>query len=160
MTVAAKLTKADLQCCYLPFEETLVQMEVFLHIGCLVENHIPILWTMRFNDKQVKQKPSKVCITWKVVWLRILHLSSLRKHQHDSSNPVYHQHQYLKVHSFVFSKKVFHWELLEFALYLKPPILDSFSDKFITRFYTNWSVWIRLWIDWDAEKLWGEVKKF
>ena len=38
----------------------------------------------------------------------ILHLSRLKKHQEASSNPFCHQHFYLVVHSFVFSKKVFH----------------------------------------------------
>ena len=46
----------------------------------------------------------------------ILHLSRLKKRQHVSSSPVYHQHFYMVVHSFVFSKKVFHSELLEFGL--------------------------------------------
>ena len=38
-----------------------------LHIGCLAEiviNHIAFIWTIKFNLKQVKQKPVKVCITW------------------------------------------------------------------------------------------------
>ena len=38
------------------------------------------------------------------------------KHQHASSNRVYHQHVYLVVHRFVMSKKVFHWELRELVL--------------------------------------------
>ena len=45
-----------------------------------------------------------VCITWKAVgFLDSLHISRLKKHQHASSNPVYHQHFYLVGHSFVFS---------------------------------------------------------
>ena len=39
---------------------------------------------------------------------RILHLSRLKNYQHASSNPASHRHFYLVVHSFVFSKKVFH----------------------------------------------------
>ena len=41
-----------------------------LHIEWFVEkviNHIVLMWTIKFNVKQVKQKPLKVCITWKVV---------------------------------------------------------------------------------------------
>ena len=37
-----------------------------LHIGCLVEkviNHILLIWTIKFNVKQVKHKPLEVCIT-------------------------------------------------------------------------------------------------
>ena len=46
----------------------------------------------------------------------ILYFSRLKQHHHASNNPVYHQYYYLVVHSFVFSKKVFHWEPLEFGL--------------------------------------------
>ena len=41
-----------------------------LHIKCSVENmknHIALIWIIRFNVKKVKQKPLKLCITWKVV---------------------------------------------------------------------------------------------
>ena len=41
-----------------------------LHTGCLVEkqrNHIILIWTIKFNVKQVKQKRLDVCITWEVV---------------------------------------------------------------------------------------------
>ena len=97
-----------------------------LHIKCLVEkliNQLVLIWTITFNVKQVKQKPLKVCLTWKVVRFGILHLSRLKKYQHAFSNPVYHQHLYLVVHSFVFSENAFHWELLEFVfLILKTTI--------------------------------------
>ena len=32
------------------------------------------------------------------------------------SNPVYHQHSHVVLHSFIFSKKVFHWKLLDLVL--------------------------------------------
>ena len=41
-------------------------MRYVLRIECLAEeviNHIILIWTIRFNVKQVKQKPLKVCIT-------------------------------------------------------------------------------------------------
>ena len=40
------------------------------HVQGFVEkviNHIVLIWTIKFNVKQVKQNPLKVCITWKVV---------------------------------------------------------------------------------------------
>ena len=41
-----------------------------LHIECLVEkmiNHVVLIWTIKFNVKQIKQKSLEVCITRKVV---------------------------------------------------------------------------------------------
>ena len=41
-----------------------------LHIECLLGkmmNHIVLICTMKFNFKQVTQRPLKFCITWKVV---------------------------------------------------------------------------------------------
>ena len=41
-----------------------------LHVQCFVEkviHHVVLIGTIRFNIKQVKQKPLKVCITWKVI---------------------------------------------------------------------------------------------
>ena len=87
-----------------------------LHMECLAEkviNHTVFTWTNRFIVKQVKQRPLKVCFTWKVVrFLKFLHLSSLKKY---SNNSAYHQYFYLAVHCFAFSK-VFHWELRKFVL--------------------------------------------
>ena len=58
---------------------------------------------------QLKGRPLKVCITWKVVgFLEFYIFPDLKKHQRASSNPVYHQHFYMVVHSFVFSKNIFH----------------------------------------------------
>ena len=82
-------------------------------------------------------------------------LFQTKKHQHASSNPVYHQHFYLVVH-IIFSKKVFHWSRTSWvclALYLKSPLLDSLLHMVITSFYTNWSIWIQLEKGQDAEKL-------
>ena len=52
------------------FIKHLLKWSDVLHVQCFVEkviNHIVLIWTIRFNVKQVKQKPLKVCITWKVV---------------------------------------------------------------------------------------------
>ena len=77
------------------FVKHLLKRRDVLLIKCFVEkviNHAVLIWiwTIRFNVKQVKQKPLKVCITWKVVGF----LELLKKHQYASSNPVYHQHFY------------------------------------------------------------------
>ena len=52
------------------FIKHLFKRRIVLHIGCIVEkviNHIVLIWAIKFNVKQVKQKPLEVCITWKVV---------------------------------------------------------------------------------------------
>ena len=52
------------------FIKHLFKLRFALHIECFVEkviNHIVLIWTIRFNVMQVKQKPLKICITWKVV---------------------------------------------------------------------------------------------
>ena len=52
------------------FIKHLLKWRDVLYIECLVEkviNHIVLKWRIRFNVKQVKQKPLKVCISWKVV---------------------------------------------------------------------------------------------
>ena len=52
------------------FAKHLFKWRDVLHVQCFVEkmiNHIVLIWTIRFNVKQVKQRPLKVCITWKVV---------------------------------------------------------------------------------------------
>ena len=75
--MVAKLTKADLQCfclylyyLYLYYLEHLFKQRDVLHIGYFVEkkmkNHTVLIQTIKFNVKQVKQKPLEVCITWKV----------------------------------------------------------------------------------------------
>ena len=49
------------------FIKHLFKRRDFLHIGCLAEkviSHIVLIWTIKFNLKQVK--PLEVCITWKV----------------------------------------------------------------------------------------------
>ena len=58
------------------FIKHLFKQRDVLHIGCLVEmfigclvqviNRTVLIWTIKFNLKQVKQKPVEVCITWKV----------------------------------------------------------------------------------------------
>ena len=68
-----------------------------------MRNHIVFIWTIRFNVKQVRQKPLSLYYLESCSILGILHLSRLKKHQHASSNPVYHQQFYLVGHSFVFS---------------------------------------------------------
>ena len=48
-----------------------------LHIACLVEkvtNHIVLMWKIKFNLKQVKQKSVEVCITRSYRIFRILHI--------------------------------------------------------------------------------------
>ena len=62
-----------------------------------------LIWTI----KQVQQWSLKFCINWKVVGFLEFHLSRLKKHQHASSNPVYHQHFYLVVRSLSFLKRYF-----------------------------------------------------
>ena len=42
---------------------------------------------------------------------------NLKHVQHASSNLVYHRHIYFVLHSFIFSKKVIHWELLDLVLF-------------------------------------------
>ena len=52
------------------FIKHLLKRRDVLHIKCSVEkviNHIALIWTIRFNVKQLKQKPLKVFITWKVI---------------------------------------------------------------------------------------------
>ena len=86
-----------------------------LHIEYLVKNHIVLIWTIEFDLKQVKQKPCLYYLkSYKI--FGILHLSRLQKHHHASTNHVYHQHFYLLLDSFIFSKKLFHWELIDSVL--------------------------------------------
>ena len=52
------------------FIKHLLKRRDVLHIKCLVEkviNYIILVWTIRFNVEQVRQKPLKHCITWKVI---------------------------------------------------------------------------------------------
>ena len=52
------------------FIKHLLKQRDVLQIQCFVEkkiNHIVLTWTIRFHVKQVKLKPHKFCITWKVV---------------------------------------------------------------------------------------------
>ena len=84
----------------------------------------------------------------------------VKKHRCTPSNPVYHQHFYLVVHSFVFSKEGIllrtAWVCL--ASYLKPPLLDGLYHIVITRFYTNSSIWIQLEKGQDDIKLRRSLK--
>ena len=98
------------------FIKHLLKRRDVLHIKCLVQkviNHIVLIWTIRFNVKQVKQKPLKVCSTWKVIELLEFYvfpnISMLLV-------ILFTINTYLVVHSFVFSKNVFHWELLKIVL--------------------------------------------
>ena len=57
-------------CNAFPFVKYLFKQRDVLHVRCFKEkmiNHTVLVWTIRFNVKQVKQKPLKVCITWKIV---------------------------------------------------------------------------------------------
>ena len=66
LTVAAGLTEADLQWFCLYFIKHLFKGGDVLHIECLVEqviNLIVLIWIIRFNVKQVKQKPLKKYFT-------------------------------------------------------------------------------------------------
>ena len=112
-----------------------------LHIGCLVKKkkkmmyHIVLIRTIRFSVEQVKQKPLGVFITWKV------HLSRIQKqyaYSNPYSNPVYHQHLYLVLHSFIFSKKVFHRELLDVVLPFKNTTPQKRPSDGHNWVYTNW----------------------
>ena len=52
------------------FIKHLLKRRDVLHIKCFVEkmlDHIVLIWTIKFNVKQVNQKPLKVCITWNVI---------------------------------------------------------------------------------------------
>ena len=66
LTVFVKLTNADLH--FFTFIKYLFTQRDLLHTGWLVEkmiNHVAVIWTIKFNVKQVKEKPLKVRITWK-----------------------------------------------------------------------------------------------
>ena len=55
---------------FFTFVKHLLKQRDILPIGCLVEkliNHIALIETIKFNNKQVKQKPLDVSIIWKVV---------------------------------------------------------------------------------------------
>ena len=141
MTVVAKLTKADPQCCnvfVITFIKHMFKQRDVLNIGCLVEKvvkHIVLIWTIKCNVRQVTLKFLKVWTTWNVVeFLEFynLHLYRLQKHQYASSNAVYHQYFYLVVHSFVFSKKVSYWVLLELTL----PYTENHHSLIV---FTIWS---------------------
>ena len=98
------------------FIKDLFEWKDVLHIWCLVEkliNHIVLKWTIKFNVKQVKQKLLEVCITWKIVGFFEFYIFPSYKNKHALIDPVYHQLFYLLLYNFIFSKKVFHWELLD-----------------------------------------------
>ena len=64
--MVTKLAKADLQYFVFTFIKHLFKRRDVLHIKFLVEkviNYIVLMGTIRYNVKQVKQKPLKVCIT-------------------------------------------------------------------------------------------------
>lgn len=113
----------------------------------MLQNEVFIFWGVRVTTNQRST-------------FGILHFSLLVKHQHASGNPVYHQHFYLVVHSFVFSKEGIllrtAWVCL--ASYLKPPLLDGLYHILITRFYTNSSIWIQLEKGQDDIKLRRSLK--
>ena len=64
---------------------------------------------------------------------------------------------YLVVLSFVFSKKYFIENCLSLSCLI---LLDSLHHMVITRFYTNWSILIKLEKAWDAIKLVGGGLKY
>ena len=93
-------------------------MEDVLHVQCFVEkmiNPIVLIWTISFNVKKVKQKPLKVCITWKIVGFSLFHTKNINMVL-KALFTINGQHFHLVVQGFIFSKNVFHWELLEFVL--------------------------------------------
>ena len=91
--------------------------DVFL-IGCLVEklmNHIILIWAIKFNLKQVKQKPLEVWITRKVIGFLKFYIFPGYKNI-NMLLVILFTIFYLVLHNFIFSKKVFHWKLLNLVL--------------------------------------------
>ena len=93
------------------------------------------------DDHCTMAKSLKVCITWKVVGLLEFYVFRGYKNINMLLVIVYNQHVYLVIHSFVFSKELFYWELPELALPYtsKSPLLDGLHHMVFTGFYTNWN---------------------